>query len=88
MAAFFCCLWPNQWVLTVQVDSICLPMLPHCDSFSIGPRRPLPHVKLSGTNLKIGACRVKFLVKQPNGRDRAPPGLKATDKVTPGLLIP
>jgi len=45
-----------------KADSIFLPMFPHCGSFSIGPLRPLPHAKLSSTNLKIGTCRVNFSV--------------------------
>jgi len=45
-----------------KVDSICFPTFSHCGSFSIGPLRPLPHAKLSGTNLKIGTCRVNFSV--------------------------
>jgi len=59
-----------------KVDSICLPMFPYCGSFTIGPRRSVPYAKLSGTNLKIGTCLVKFLVKQSNGGDRAPPGVQ------------
>jgi len=51
-------------------------MVPHCGSFSIGMRRPLPYAKLSGTNLKIGTCCVKFSVLQSNGGDRAPPGVQ------------
>jgi len=43
-----------------KVDSICLPMFPHCGSFTIRLHRPLPHAKLSGTNLTISDCRVKF----------------------------
>jgi len=39
-----------------KVDSICLPMIPHCGSFSIGPRRPLTYTKLSSTNPEIGTC--------------------------------
>jgi len=36
-----------------KVDSICLRTFPHCGSFIIAAaRRPLPHAKLSGTNLK------------------------------------
>ena len=45
-----------------KVDSICLPMFPHCGSFTIRPHRLLPLAKLSGTNLKISTCRVTFLV--------------------------
>ena len=37
-----------------KVDLICLPMLAHRGSFSIGSHRPLPYAKLSGTNLKTG----------------------------------
>ena len=43
-------------------DSICLPMVPHCGSFGSRLRKPLPHAKLRDTNLKIGTCRVNFLV--------------------------
>jgi len=40
-----------------KVDSICLPMFPHCGSFfSIGPRRPLPYAKFKGTRPQRGAC--------------------------------
>ena len=48
----------------------------HIVFFSIGQRRPLPYAKLSGTNLKIGTCLVKFSVKQSNGGDRAPLGVQ------------
>jgi len=44
-----------------KVDSICLPMFPHCGSLSIGPRRLLPYAKLSGSNPEIGTCRGNFL---------------------------
>ena len=43
-----------------KIDSICLPLFPNCGSFSIEPCRPLPHAKLSGTNLKIGSYHVNF----------------------------
>ena len=49
-------------LLQFKVDSICLSMFLHCGSFSTGPCRPLPYAKLSGTNLEIGTCRVKFSV--------------------------
>ena len=32
--------------------------------FSIGPRRPLPYAKLSGTNPKIGTCRGNFSINR------------------------
>ena len=47
-----------------NVDSICLPMFPHCGSFSIGPCRPLPYAKLSGTNPEIGTCRGNFSINR------------------------
>ena len=45
-----------------KVNSICLPIFPHCGSLSIGLHRPVPHAKLSGINLKIDTCRVNFSV--------------------------
>ena len=47
-----------------QVDSICLPIFLHCGSFSIGPCRPLPYAKLSGTNSEIGTCRGNFTINK------------------------
>jgi len=44
-----------------QTNSI-FSMFPHCGSFSIRLHRPLPYAKLSGTDLKIGACHVNFSV--------------------------
>ena len=70
---FFAAGGQTQWFSQFKVDSMCLPMFPHCGSFGIGPRRPLPYAKLSGTNPEIGTCRGNFSVWQPNDRDRAPP---------------
>jgi len=47
-----------------KVDSICLPMFPHCGSFSIGPHRLLPYAKLSGPNPQIGTCRENFSISR------------------------
>jgi len=47
-----------------KVDSICLPMFPHCVSFSIGLCRPLPYAELSGTNQEIGTCRGNFSINR------------------------
>jgi len=50
-----------------KVDSICLPMFPHCHdcgSFSIGPCRPLPYAKLSGTNPELDTCRGNFSINR------------------------
>ena len=57
-----------------KVYLVCLPMFQHRGTFSIGPCRPLPHAKLIATKLKIGTCRVKILVQQPNGGHGAPGG--------------
>lgn len=39
-------------------------------------------VKLSGTNRKIGACRVNFSIQQPDFRYRSPSSSKVTDEET------
>jgi len=62
--AFFAAGGQTNGFSQFKVDSICFPMFPHCGSLSIGLRRPLPHVKLSGTNPKIGTCRVNFSINR------------------------
>jgi len=39
-------------------------MFPHCGSFSIGPRGPLPNAKLSDTNPQIGTCCGNFSINR------------------------
>jgi len=54
----------TNWLSQFKVDSICLPMFPHCGSFSIGLCRALPYAKLSGTNPEIGTCRGNFSINR------------------------
>jgi len=54
----------------------------------VGLSRPLPHAKLSGTNLKIGTSRVKFRPSSRMVEIEPLRGFKATDKKSHGLLNP
>jgi len=47
-----------------KVDAVCSPIFLHCGSFSFRSRRPLLYAKLSGTNLKMGACRGDFSINR------------------------
>ena len=69
-----------------KVDSICLPMFPHCGSFSI-TRRPLPYAKLSGTNREIDTCCLNFAVWQPNGKDGATRGFQGYGEKNSWLVV-
>jgi len=60
IGVFFAAGRQTNGLLQFKDDWIGLRMFPHCGSFSIGPRRLLPHAKPSGSNLKIDTCRVNF----------------------------
>ena len=61
---FFAVCGQTNGLSQFKVDSICLSMFPHSGSFSIGPCRPLPYAKLSGTNPETGTCRGNFSINQ------------------------
>jgi len=64
IVVFFAVCGQNNGLSQFKVDSICLSMFQHCGSFSIGPCRPLPYAKLSGTNPEIGTCRGYFSINK------------------------